>query len=109
MRTGEQHLKKHHGPVVARGHAVERERRFPARVDIGEWPPNAVTDEFLAVWKSQMKEVCHAHPVWTSPFVRGLGDDAQPALQFELAAVWSINMIRGSYCFPRYVAALAAR
>ncbi|MFI5397950.1 MAG: iron-containing redox enzyme family protein [Candidatus Binatia bacterium] len=29
--------------------------------------------------------------------------------RFQLASAWAVNMVAGSYCFPRYVAALAAR
>jgi pyrroloquinoline quinone (PQQ) biosynthesis protein C len=28
---------------------------------------------------------------------------------FQLASAWAVNMVVGSYCFPCYVAALAAR
>lgn len=55
-----------------------------------------------------MKTECHDHGIWKSPFMLGLRSDDLP-LVFNLASVWAINMVHGSYCFPRYVAALAAR
>ena len=57
-----------------------------------------------------MKVDCHDHPVWRDTFVRSLENpDTNPKDRFMLAATWSVNMVAGSYCFPRYVAALAAR
>jgi pyrroloquinoline quinone (PQQ) biosynthesis protein C len=57
-----------------------------------------------------MMEVCHRHPVWSSSFVRCLREGRKAETErFELAATWLVNMVVGSYCFPRYVAALAAR
>lgn len=66
--------------------------------------------EFLSSWSQLVARECHAHTVWDSKFMRALRQEDFPAAQrFQLAATWSVNMIPGSYCFPAYVAALAAR
>ena len=65
---------------------------------------------FKKAWSEAMLEVCHKHPVWEDRFVQTLSRDDTPAAEcFALASVWSFNMVAGSYCFPRYAAALAAR
>jgi len=69
-----------------------------------------VPSVFRAAWRKLMSDCCHHHPVWDGDFVRCLrnrGTDEDK--RFALASVWSVNMVVGSYCFPRYVAALAAR
>ena len=53
---------------------------------------------------------CHQHPLWSDPFVYALTSNTNAdEFRYALASVWSANMVVGSYCFPRYVAALAAR
>lgn len=65
---------------------------------------------FLKTWSDLMARECHAHRVWHSMFVRALqAKDTSPGTRFQLASVWAVNMIQGSYSFPGYVAALAAR
>ena len=65
---------------------------------------------FWLEWKALMNDCCHQHPVWNDSFMRLLNaSDTSEVLRFALASVWSVNMVIGSYCFPRYVAALAAR
>lgn len=57
-----------------------------------------------------MRSDCHRHPVWDGRFAQSLiGNECPVTEMFFLASVWSVNMVAGSYCFPRYVAALAAR
>jgi pyrroloquinoline quinone (PQQ) biosynthesis protein C len=84
-------------------------QHFPPNIDLETALPE-LTTEFRTEWQSMMDESCHAHPVWESAFVLALQrGDLSLEKRFELAATWSINMVVGSYCFPRYVAALAAR
>lgn len=83
---------------------------FPSRIPLLGSVTVARDGCFLNIWQEMMNSVCHNHPVWQTEFVRTLRDpDADPRLLFELAATWSTCMIAGSYCFPRYVAGLAAR
>ena len=56
-----------------------------------------------------MDQECHQHGIWQIPFVQTLNDISNPSIRFELAAVWSLNMVDGSGWFPNYVMALAAR
>lgn len=82
---------------------------FPAQIDLNE-NLRPITPAFHHVWQKVMQKHCHEHPVWESDFARKLrSTDTDEKERFELAAVWSANMVVGSYCFPRYVAALAAR
>jgi pyrroloquinoline quinone (PQQ) biosynthesis protein C len=66
---------------------------------------------YKKAWREMMQKECHRHSIWESDFVRALRVqktmDKQRA--FNLARTWSINMVVGSYCFPRYVATLASR
>ncbi len=56
-----------------------------------------------------MRIDCHEHVLWSDPFASALRDDRiDNEFRFALASVWSTNMVVGSFCFPRYVAALAA-
>jgi pyrroloquinoline quinone (PQQ) biosynthesis protein C len=73
--------------------------------------PQVPTPAFMEAWQLLMQEHCHNHPVWQTEFVKLLqeGKTNPTKLTFDLAKEWSRNMIVGSYCFPRYVAALAAR
>ncbi len=56
-----------------------------------------------------MRQECHEHPLWQDDFIRELQHGKNLTRVFQLATVWATNMIVGSYCFPRYVAALASR
>lgn len=83
---------------------------FPQRIFVGDGPNDAVMTAFRSAWRKVMDTECHAHSVWRSQFAQALNSPESPAnLRFELAAVWAANMVAGSYCFPRYVAALAGR
>lgn len=65
---------------------------------------------FKTAWGEAMRVDCHEHPVWNDSFVKSLCDIRSPStIRFALASAWSVNMVAGSYCFPRYVAALAGR
>jgi pyrroloquinoline quinone (PQQ) biosynthesis protein C len=64
---------------------------------------------FLQEWQHMMDQECHRHEIWRTPFVQKLNDISNPTQRFELAAVWSLNMVDGSGWFPNYVMALAAR
>lgn len=83
---------------------------FPSRVCLlSALKPEHLT-VFGEVWQEIMRAECHLHSVWKTPFVSTLSDQSSTAAKvYELATVWSLNMVVGSYCFPRYVAALAAR
>lgn len=82
---------------------------FPENVSLMSIP--AIPSEFRDAWQAMMQDNCHNHPVWQTDFVlalrgeKGLSDKKR----FSLAKEWSRNMVVGSFCFPRYVAALAAR
>ncbi|HEV3072992.1 MAG TPA: iron-containing redox enzyme family protein [Thermoanaerobaculia bacterium] len=83
---------------------------FPGRISLRTKPEIKRESVFWRAWQDMMEEECHRHSVWSSRFCGALlNEDSQPALLFALSAVWSVNMVAGSYCFPRYVAALAAR
>jgi pyrroloquinoline quinone (PQQ) biosynthesis protein C len=83
---------------------------FPPSIDLAIGGFLSTSPAFKAAWQDMMNEVCHGHSVWQSPFSGVLRDRAtDPRLRFNLAATWSVNMLSGSYCFPRYVCALAAR
>src|SRR5690348_3704263 len=83
---------------------------FPERISISKPQEAEHLSAFLKFWNSAMNRICHSHPIWRSDFVTALRDERLDSdLRFQLAAIWSVNMIRGSYSFPRYVAALAAR
>lgn len=84
---------------------------FPKRISLNTPSSNIYTGTFAACWYEMMEEECHSHSVWRSDFVQSLkrDDPTGNAEIFSLAAVWSINMVVGSYCFPRYVTALASR
>ncbi len=80
---------------------------FPSRIST-HTTPSPPTPAFMQVWKELMQRECHNHSVWQTEFVRDL-KEGDPIVAFQLAEMWSINMVAGSYCFPRYVAALASR
>jgi len=72
-----------------------------------EFDPNST---FGQLWGEAMRVDCHNHSLWVDPFACALTSEKNSdEFRFALASVWSINMVVGSYCFPRYVAALAAR
>jgi len=83
---------------------------FPEGISLAqaaEFRPDTV---FGRLWEEAMAVDCHGHALWKDPFVRALTDEtSRDEFCFALASVWSTNMVAGSYCFPRYVAALAAR
>lgn len=80
---------------------------FPAHIALAATAPE-VTPSFRGAWQDMMDKECHQHALWQEAFAKTLAD-GDPSIAFQLAAVWSVNMVHGSYCFPRYVAALAAR
>jgi pyrroloquinoline quinone (PQQ) biosynthesis protein C len=83
-------------------------RMFPTSIDL--LPLHEPDEGFWKAWNAMMQEECHAHTIWSGEFVRTLESaNAKAEKAFHLAAVWSLNMVAGSYCFPRYVAALAGR
>jgi hypothetical protein len=83
---------------------------FPNSIDLTTPIDVEVTPEFKSEWQFAMNQVCHKHGVWNSIFADRLKSDKTDELfRFNLAATWSVNMLSGSYCFPRYVCALAAR
>ena len=83
---------------------------FPQKISLMPTLKLSKNSNFFQFWEKIMTEDCHHHPVWQSKFVKTLNDHkASPHERFRLASVWSINMVSGSFCFPRYVAALAAR
>src|SRR5688500_6039804 len=83
---------------------------FPQSVSLLTEDDLQISESFLSEWKDVMSDCCNSHSVWEQPFSRVLRDVSTDAkTRFQLASVWSINMVVGSYCFPRYVAALAAR
>src|SRR6266508_303765 len=83
---------------------------FPARISLVSAPTIDRDSVFMRVWSEAMLTDCHQHSVWTGKFVDVLRSDKSTSdEQFALASVWATNMVPGSYCFPRYVAALAAR
>ncbi len=85
-------------------------RRFPYSISLVQVDDLKVSATFRNAWDTLMSECCHNHPVWKGSFVQSLLSSKTPEKErFLLALVWSINMVAGSYCFPRYVAALAAR
>jgi pyrroloquinoline quinone (PQQ) biosynthesis protein C len=99
--------------------SIENERYRGESANAPKWPPTtslmtpadrALPTRFLSAWDGVMAETCHAHKVWQGRFVQALSDtNGSVAQAFALSAVWATNMVVGSYCFPRYVAALAAR
>lgn len=83
---------------------------FPKRIALLESLTIDRGSAFRRTWAASMQEDCHRNSVWDGRFVRSLASEESRATEvFSLAAVWSVNMVAGSYCFPRYVAALAAR
>lgn len=80
---------------------------FPSKISTRTVAP-PLTPAFAQAWKELMQMECHNHSVWQTEFVRDL-KEGDPEVAFQLAAIWSVNMVAGSYCFPRYVAALASR
>ena len=86
-----------------------KENIFPKIIDLRE-NLEPITPAFRKVWSDMMEEECHQHSVWKTEFARKLNSpETNEKERFELAATWSTNMIRGSFCFPAYVSALAAR
>ncbi len=83
---------------------------FPRRVSLASAIEFKQDSVFGRLWAEAMAGDCHAHPLWNDDFVQTLGSEgSRTDLCFALASVWSVNMVVGSYCFPRYVAALASR
>lgn len=83
---------------------------FPKHVTLSEPLEFEPSSTFGRLWSDAMRADCHEHELWHEPFVNALrGMNGNCELSFTLASVWSINMVVGSYCFPRYVAALASR
>lgn len=82
---------------------------FPTRISLSCYIDDLALSTFQSVWKELMDTECHSHLVWQSRFVKALESGSADRRTFELAAVWAVNMVAGSYCFPRYVSALAAR
>src|SRR5262245_11740281 len=81
---------------------------FPQIIDVEPLvePPQA----FWAAWADLMAIECHNHSIWDGAFAATLRHSAGDSRRaFQMAAVWAVNMVPGSFCFPRYVAALAAR
>ncbi len=69
-----------------------------------------LTPSFETIWRTMMDQECHRHCLWQEPFIQHLKTTGENAhLRFKLATVWALNMVLGSYCFPGYVASLAAR
>lgn len=65
---------------------------------------------FIEAWTQTVNDSCFNHKVWDSDFILSLKNtNLDQTFVFQLAAVWSTNMVHGSYCFPRYSVALAAR
>src|SRR4051812_17910812 len=83
------------------------------------WPPSVSllttntinpSEAFFAAWRRTVTECCNDHPIWHRPFIQALTDElTSEEEKFALASVWVVNMVIGSYCFPRYIAALASR
>ena len=84
------------------------QKLWPKKISL-QLPLSDTTRVFKSEWKNMMDEVCRKHPVWQTNFVKTLKNTENLEMCFNLATVWSVNMVVGSYCFPRYVAALAAR
>lgn len=83
---------------------------FPKKISLSEILKIEKNSIFFKVWKEFMINECHDHPLWNSNFVTTLKNEkSDSTITFQLAATWSINMVSGSYCFPRYVSAIAAR
>lgn len=83
---------------------------FLERIDLTTDVNDDQLEQFHVMWREILHAECHRHEIWGSPFVTTLASEQTPShVKYELAAVWSINMVHGSYCFPRYVAALASR
>jgi len=83
---------------------------FPESLDLSCGATAEQTALFREHWHRIVERECREHPIWSSSFVHALADSSvQPLRRYQLAATWAINMVVGSYCFPRYVAALAAR
>jgi len=80
---------------------------FPPFIDLT--PLVEPPDLFWTAWSNLVDEECHRHAIWSSVFASALLPSADLTMSFQLAAVWALNMVAGSYCFPRYAAALAAR
>jgi len=81
-------------------------RKIALRTSLEQSADNPI---FTEQWNYLMDLECHHHPIWESPFIRLLSCRNNPRFVYNLASVWAINMVHGSYCFPRYVAAIAAR
>jgi pyrroloquinoline quinone (PQQ) biosynthesis protein C len=83
---------------------------FPRLISLCQGTAGVSLDHFMLEWRDIMESECHRHSIWQGAFMKNLRDvDAQNDLGFGLASVWAVNMVHGSYCFPRYVAALASR
>lgn len=83
---------------------------WPSQISLTIPNETIATAVFWEVWRELMEQECHRHPVWDDKFFVDLGNHHSLAgKRFQLAATWATNMVVGSYCFPRYVAALAAR
>ena len=83
---------------------------FPKTIQLSLSSSEEDLRKFLPVWEGIVTVECHEHDVWLGDFVTSLNSQKiDPVQKFQLAAVWCTNMVSGSYCFPRYVAALASR
>jgi pyrroloquinoline quinone (PQQ) biosynthesis protein C len=83
---------------------------FPAKLNFKRIVQLEASSPFMRAWSEAMAADCHGHPLWSGPFATVLtGGEPSATRAFKLASVWSVNMVIGSYCFPRYVAALASR
>jgi pyrroloquinoline quinone (PQQ) biosynthesis protein C len=80
---------------------------FPDFIDLA--PLVEPADAFWSAWSGLVDRECHHHAIWSSPFAAALRSDSDAATSFQVAAVWALNMVAGSFCFPRYAAALAGQ
>lgn len=72
--------------------------------------PAKCTPAFEEIWREGFNSICHQSSIWQNSFFSVLSDeDSQAEIRSQLASIWSLNMLLGSYSFPRYVSALAAR
>lgn len=84
---------------------------YPKRISLVV-PNTSNNDETLFgnIWLDMVDAECHNHKIWSSDFMQVLkSPESEPKIRYQLAATWATNMVVGSYCFPRYVAALASR
>lgn len=88
----------------------QSDSRWPSRIGLVTKVEDLLTSSYNAEWRQLMNDECRSHPVWNDTCVRHLTAlETDSEIRFGLASVWATNMVVGSYCFPRYVAALAGR